>query len=83
MIQLTTDAPSEHLDCFVKTELGGLPTDWKVVHVGDVVQRTRQIDPKTKPDWRFKYVDVSSVSSERLGTRISRRILGIWQAHMI
>jgi type I restriction enzyme, S subunit len=47
-------------------EIGELPDGWKAVSVKDVVQRTHQVDPTRNPNVKFKYVDVSSVSSERL-----------------
>ena len=47
-------------------EIGELPDGWKAVSVKDVVQRTHQVDPTRNPDVKFNYVDVSSVSSERL-----------------
>jgi len=47
-------------------EIGELPDGWKAVSVKDVVQRTHQVDPTRNPDIKFKYVDVSSVSSESL-----------------
>ncbi|MCK4613981.1 MAG: restriction endonuclease subunit S [Thermoplasmata archaeon] len=48
------------------TELGPLPEEWEVVRLGDVIEKTKQKDPKKAPDWSFKYIDVSSVSRDTL-----------------
>ena len=37
---------------------------WEVKPLGDVIERTEQIDPTRKPDEAFSYVDVSGVSNE-------------------
>lgn len=47
---------------FKMTELGALPEEWDVVRLGDVTEKTKQKDPKKTPEWKFKYVDVSSIS---------------------
>jgi type I restriction enzyme S subunit len=49
-----------------ESELGPLPAHWQVVRLGEVVENTKQIDPRKKPEWFFKYVDVSSVDNELL-----------------
>jgi len=49
-----------------ETEIGPLPAHWRVVKLGEVVEKTKQIDPRKKPEWFFKYVDVSSVDNELL-----------------
>ncbi|SDE75916.1 type I restriction enzyme, S subunit [Thermus arciformis] len=49
-----------------ETEIGPLPAHWRVVRLGEVVHKTRQIDLRKTPDQRFKYIDVSSVSNEQL-----------------
>jgi type I restriction enzyme S subunit len=51
---------------FKMTELGSLPEEWDVVRLGDVVKKTEQKDPKKSPGWRFKYIDVSSITRENL-----------------
>lgn len=48
------------------TEIGPIPEHWQVVRLGEVVERTTQIDPQRIPGWEFKYVDVSSVDNESL-----------------
>ncbi|WP_322794107.1 restriction endonuclease subunit S [Bellilinea sp.] len=58
----TDDLP----DGFQMTELGPLPKEWRVVGLGEVVEKTRQLDPGKNPDWSFKYIDVSSVDNELL-----------------
>lgn len=47
---------------FKMTELGALPEEWDVVMLGDVTEKTKQKDPRKTPEWKFKYVDVSSIS---------------------
>ena len=49
-----------------ETEIGPIPAHWRVVRLGEVVEKTKQIDPRKKPEWFFKYVDVSSVDHELL-----------------
>jgi len=49
-----------------ETEIGPIPAHWRVVRLGEVVEKTKQIDPRKKPEWFFKYVDVSSVDNELL-----------------
>ncbi|MEA1997932.1 MAG: restriction endonuclease subunit S [Euryarchaeota archaeon] len=44
------------------TELGAVPEEWGVVMLGDVTEKTKQKDPRKTPEWKFKYVDVSSIS---------------------
>jgi type I restriction enzyme S subunit len=39
-----------------ETEIGPLPAHWRVVRLGEVVEKTKQIDPRKKPEWFFKYV---------------------------
>jgi type I restriction enzyme S subunit len=51
---------------FKTTELGPLPEEWGVVRLRDVVKKTEQKDPKKSPRWRFKYIDVSSITRENL-----------------
>jgi type I restriction enzyme S subunit len=46
-----------------ETEIGPIPAHWRVVRLGEVVEKTKQIDPRKKPEWFFKYVDVSSVDN--------------------
>ncbi len=53
-------------ESFKMTELGSLPEEWDVVRLGDVVKKTEQKDPKKSPEWRFKYIDVSSITRENL-----------------
>lgn len=49
-----------------ETEIGSIPAHWRVVRLGEVVEKTQQFDPRRRADWRFKYVDVSSISNKRL-----------------
>jgi type I restriction enzyme S subunit len=49
-----------------ESEIGPLPAHWRVVRLGEVVEKTKQIDPRKKPEWFFKYVDVSNVDNELL-----------------
>ena len=46
--------------------IGPIPVHWRVVRLREVVHKTRQIDPRKTPNQHFKYIDVSSVSKERL-----------------
>ena len=49
-----------------ETEIGLVPEHWEVVRLEEVTQKTKKIDPRKKPDWQFKYVDVSSISNQFL-----------------
>jgi len=48
------------------TEIGPIPTHWRVVRLGEVVQETEQTDPRKNPDWQFRYIDVSCINNESL-----------------
>ena len=50
----------------VETEIGLVPEAWGVVRLGEVSDKTKQKDPRKTPGWRFKYIDVSSISRETL-----------------
>lgn len=47
-------------------EINGFPDNWRIVRVEDAVEKTKHIDPRRTPTSYFKYVDVSSVSNDRL-----------------
>lgn len=49
-----------------ETEIGLVPEEWEVVRLGDIVRKTEQKDPRKTPEWKFKYIDVSSISRETL-----------------
>jgi type I restriction enzyme S subunit len=49
-----------------ETDIGPIPAHWRVVRLGEVVHKCKQIDPRRSPSWRFKYIDVSSVDNKRL-----------------
>lgn len=48
------------------TEIGPIPAHWQVARLGEVVEKTRQLDPEKIPGGQFKYVDVSSVNNNSL-----------------
>ncbi|MBC7236791.1 MAG: restriction endonuclease subunit S [Chloroflexi bacterium] len=52
-----------------ETELGPLPAHWRVVRLGQIVERTPQVDPRRRTGWRFKYVDVSSIDNDLMAIR--------------
>lgn len=58
------------------TPVGPLPQDWRVVPLRDVVEAVELITPSRTPEWRFKYVDVSSVSNVSLPIESYREYLG-------
>jgi len=49
-----------------ETEIGMVPEEWEIVRLKDVLEKTEQKDPRKKPDWEFKYIDVSSIDRETL-----------------
>ncbi|KJU82547.1 restriction modification system DNA specificity domain-containing protein, partial [Candidatus Magnetobacterium bavaricum] len=36
------------------------------MRLGDVINKTKQKNPKNTPDWEFKYIDVSGINREML-----------------
>jgi len=59
-----------------ESEIGPLPAHWRVVRLGEVVEKTKQIDPYKNPEWSFKYVDVSSVDNESLRITAYQNFVG-------
>ncbi|WP_253665492.1 restriction endonuclease subunit S [Thermus scotoductus] len=59
-----------------ETEIGPLPAHWRVVRLREVVEKAKQVDPRKKPDWNFKYVDVSSISNTKLSIETWSEISG-------
>jgi type I restriction enzyme S subunit len=49
-----------------ETEIGLVPEHWDVVPLKQVVEPTKQTDPRKNPASRFRYVDVSGISNEAL-----------------
>jgi type I restriction enzyme S subunit len=49
-----------------KAEVGLIPEEWQVVRLGEVVYRGKYRNPRRDPNSEFQYVDVSSVSNEKL-----------------
>lgn len=47
------------------TDIGTIPAEWDVVPLRAVTQKTYQRDPRKKPEEKFRYIDVSSVSNDR------------------
>jgi len=70
MLHLFTYGPvpvgATHASPLQDTDIGPIPAHWRVVRLGEVVHKCKQIDPRRIPSWRFKYIDVSSVDNQRL-----------------
>ena len=50
---------------------------WKTVKLGDVIEKTETVNPTSKfPNESFEYIDVSSVSKERLAIEETQTLLG-------
>jgi len=50
---------------------------WKTVKLGDVIEKTETVNPTSKfPNDSFEYIDVSSVSKERLAIVETQSLLG-------
>ncbi len=47
-----------------ETEIGLMPKSWKSESISNVVENTKQIDPRKTPNLSFKYIDVSGISNE-------------------
>jgi len=59
-----------------ETEIGMMPEDWGKEIVKSLVEKTGQIDPRKKPNQRFRYVDVSGINRETLRIQESQEIRG-------
>jgi type I restriction enzyme S subunit len=55
-----------HIGSATETVGSQLPVGWRMISLEEVVSPTKLVDPSKNPDWIFKYVDVSSVSRQRL-----------------
>lgn len=53
-----------HNEPLKETEIGKIPESWEVRQLRTVCMKTKTYDLRMSPDKEFKYVDVSSVSSE-------------------
>ena len=49
-----------------ETEVGMMPKHWDVVRLGEIAKKTTQTNPRSNPEEKFQYVDVSSVSNDKL-----------------
>lgn len=49
-----------------ETEVGRIPAHWKVSLLKGITLISSQFDPRNKPNEKFKYIDVSSVSNQTL-----------------
>ena len=49
-----------------ETEIGSVPEGWEVVRLGELVNRSEQVDPRRAPNRMVRYVDVSSIERETL-----------------
>ena len=49
-----------------ETEIGLMPESWRIVQLREIIQKATQADPKKNPTEWFQYIDVSSVSNEKL-----------------
>ena len=47
-----------------ETEIGLIPKSWKSESISNIVENTKQIDPRKTPNLSFKYIDVSGISNE-------------------
>jgi len=72
MKQQTKDIPKG----YKMTELGPLPGEWEVASLSSVVIKAKQSNPKKRPDWHFKYIDVSSVNRDNLRIEETRDYIG-------
>jgi len=46
-----------------ETEISLTSKSWKLESIANVVEKTKQIDPRKKADFAFKYIDVSGISN--------------------
>lgn len=49
-----------------ETKIGKIRDDWEIKKISKLIKKTPGIDPKKTPNKIFKYIDVSSISSETL-----------------
>lgn len=60
-----------------QTEIGLVPQEWKVIKINDVVEKTRQKNPKATPNLQIKYIDVSGIDRENLRIKDYKTYYGI------
>ncbi|QMW01036.1 restriction endonuclease subunit S [Spirosoma foliorum] len=53
-----------------------MKTDWEVKTLGNVIQKTENINPAQSPDKEFDYIDVSSVDNETFSIVSTSRLTG-------
>lgn len=73
---IKTDVRLEAPEGFKLTEIGPLPREWQAAPLRGVVEKPKQVNPRDHPNWRFRYVDVSSVSNETLSIQGFRQYQG-------
>lgn len=53
-------------DDFQETSIGKLPKNWELVTLKEIVWDTDSFIPMKRPNWKFKYIDISCISRKRL-----------------
>ena len=64
MRRLFTHGPGPEPTPTKETEIGEIPEHWEVVPLIDMVEKTKQREPRKAPEASFQYIDVSSVSNK-------------------
>ena len=64
MQRLFTYGPGPEPTPTKETEIGEIPEHWEVVPLIDMVEKTKQREPRKAPEASFQYIDVSSVSNK-------------------
>ena len=60
----------------IRTPNSTLPPGWRWVRVEEVCNRTKNRDPRDKPEKTFQYVDISSIDNRLKRITEARKILG-------
>jgi len=61
---------------FKETAVGVIPVGWDVIKIENLVMETEQVNPQRRLDWRFKYIDVSSISRDSLNIESFKEYTG-------
>ena len=64
MQRLFTYGPGAEPAPTKETKIGEMPEHWEVVPLIDIVEKTKQREPRKTPEASFQYIDVSSVSNK-------------------
>jgi len=65
-----------HGEMLKETDIGPMPESWGLNRINNLVSETTLTDPSKTPDFKIRYIDVSSVSNTRYVVETYTRLLG-------